>query len=47
MPYLASKLTMDVDMVDGLLALFAKTTPIDRGKTPPPEVINHEDFVQS
>jgi hypothetical protein len=26
---------MDVDMVDGLLALFAKTTPIDKVKIPP------------
>jgi hypothetical protein len=33
---LASKLTMDEEVVDGLLALFARTTPIDKGKTPPP-----------
>jgi hypothetical protein len=38
---------MNENVVYSLLALFAKTTPIDRGKTPPPEVINHEDFVQS
>jgi hypothetical protein len=46
-PYLASKLTMDEEVVYGLLALFAKTTPIDKGKTPPPKVINREDFAQS
>jgi hypothetical protein len=37
----------DEKVVYGLLALFAKTTSIDKGKTPPPKVINCEDFVQS
>lgn len=47
MPYLASKLKMDVNVVYGLLALLAKTTPIDKGKTPPPKVINSKNFTQS
>jgi hypothetical protein len=44
-PNLNSKLTMDEEVVNDLLALFAKTTPIN--KTPPPEIINREDFSQS
>ncbi len=38
MPYLASKVPLDEEVVDGFLALFAKTTPIDNGKTPPPDI---------
>jgi hypothetical protein len=47
MPYLASKLTMDEKVVYGLLALLAKTTLIDKGKTLPPKVVNHTFFTQS
>jgi hypothetical protein len=44
-PNLDSKLTMDEEVVNDLLALFAKTKPIN--KTPPLEIINREDFSQS
>lgn len=47
MPYLASKFAMDEDVVYDLLALLAKTTPIDKGKPPPPKVINRKNFTQS
>jgi len=47
MPYLASKFAMDEDVVYNLLALLAKITPIDKGKPPPPKVINHKNFIQS
>jgi len=47
MPYLTSKLTMDEEVVYGLLAFLAKTTPINQGKTPPPKVINRKYFTQS
>jgi hypothetical protein len=42
--YLASKLTMNEKVVYDLLALLAKTTPTDKGKTLPPKVINHKNF---
>jgi hypothetical protein len=44
---LASKLRMDEKVVYHLFAFLAKTTSIEKGKTPPPNVINHEDFSQS
>jgi hypothetical protein len=47
MPYLASKFAMDEDVVYNLLALLAKITPIDKGKPPPPKVINRKNFTQS
>ncbi len=46
MPYLATKLTMDAK-VYGLLPLLTKTTPIDKGKTPLPKVVNCKNFTQS
>jgi hypothetical protein len=46
MPYLASKLTMEENVVYGLLALLAKTTSIDKGKAPPPKVINRKKAIQ-
>jgi hypothetical protein len=45
--YLTSKLKMNEKVVYGLLAFLAKTTPIDRGKTPPLKVVNHKNFTQS
>jgi hypothetical protein len=47
MPYLASKLAMDEEVVYGLFALLAKTTPINKGKIPLPNVLNHKYFTQS
>jgi hypothetical protein len=47
MPYLTSKLTMNEEVVYGFLALLAKATPIDKGKPPPPKVINRKNFIQS
>jgi hypothetical protein len=47
MSYLASKLTMDEEVVYGLLALLAKTTPINQRKAPPPKVIDRKYFTQS
>jgi hypothetical protein len=38
---------VDEEVVYGLLALFAKKTPTNKGKTLPPKVINREDFSQS
>jgi hypothetical protein len=45
-PDLASKLTMDEEVVYSLLILFAKTTPINKGKNLPSKVIDREDFAQ-
>ncbi len=46
MPYLASKFAMD-NMAYDLLALFTKTTLVDKGKSPPLTVVNCKDFTQS
>jgi hypothetical protein len=43
----ASNFTMDEEVVYGLLALIAKTTPIDKGKAPFYKVINYKNFIQS
>jgi hypothetical protein len=47
MPYLVSKLSVDEEVVYGLLALLAEAIPITKGKPPPPKVINHKNFIQS
>jgi hypothetical protein len=46
-PFLASKFALDEEVVYGLLAILAETTPIDKGKPPPPKVINRKNFTQS
>jgi len=34
-------------VVYGLLALLTETTPVDKGKTLPPKVVNCKNFIQS
>jgi len=38
---------MEEEAVYSLFAFLAKTTLIDKGKTPPPKVINCKNFTQS
>jgi hypothetical protein len=39
--------SQDENVVYGLLALLTKTTPVDKGKTPPPKVVNSKNFTKS
>lgn len=43
MSYLASKFAMDENVAYDLLALFIKTTLVDKGKSPPHKVVNRKD----
>jgi prophage DNA circulation protein len=38
---------MNEKVVYGFLVLLAKTTPVDKGKTLPPKVIDRKNFTQS
>lgn len=45
MSKIASKLTMDEEVIYCLLVLFAKVTAIIESKVPPSKIINCEDFL--